>query len=90
MNILKKIALSLLMTVVLFSVFVFIGYTGLFLMLETKFYNKHVEQIYREQVQSEVNEINAYVKENKIRFRTVLDDLDIQKFILHNGMKNIF
>ena len=79
MNILKKIAFSLLMTVVLFSVFIFIGYTGLFVVLETKFYNKHAEQIYKERVQKESDYINTYIDENKQRYKAVLNDLDIQK-----------
>lgn len=79
MNTLQKVAFSLIITVVLFSIFIFIGFTGLFSVLETKFYNKRIEQVYIQRVEEEAKQIEIYNNENKERFLSILKDIDIQK-----------
>ncbi|MHA1668667.1 MAG: hypothetical protein ACTSUR_08420, partial [Candidatus Heimdallarchaeaceae archaeon] len=79
MNALQRIALSLLITVILSSIFVFLAFTGLFSAFELEFFNKRVQTINQNELTKKIDDINTFNKNYQERFKSILDDLDIQK-----------
>ena len=73
MKSLVKIAISLLITVVLFSGFAFLAFSGLFDYIESHFYNQRVERIVVEEVVQAHDSVSDFHKANFERFKPVLD-----------------
>ena len=79
MNALQRIALSLLITVILSSIFVFLAFTGLFSAFELEFFNKRVQTINQNELSNKIENISTYHYKYQERFTSILNDLDIQK-----------
>ncbi len=62
MNALQRIALSLLITVILSSIFVFLAFTGLFSAFELEFFNKRVQTINQNELTKKIDDINTFNK----------------------------
>ena len=79
MNALQRIALSLLITVILSSIFVFLAFTGLFSAFELEFFNKRVQTVNQNELSNKIENISTYHNKYQERFKSILNDLDIQK-----------
>ncbi|MCK5197011.1 MAG: hypothetical protein KAR21_01590, partial [Spirochaetales bacterium] len=79
MNALQRISLSLLITVILSSIVVFVAFTGLFSYFELEFFNKRVQQINQNELDLKIQVINAFHEKYRKRFGLILEGLDIQK-----------
>ncbi|MBN1686852.1 MAG: hypothetical protein JW852_09375, partial [Spirochaetales bacterium] len=74
MKSLVRFALSLLITVVLFALFTFIAFSGLFDYIESRFYDERVETLERQYVQAAVTVLDDFHEENLNRFRRLLQN----------------
>ncbi|MHA1667271.1 MAG: hypothetical protein ACTSUR_01335, partial [Candidatus Heimdallarchaeaceae archaeon] len=79
MNALQRIALSLLITVILSSIFIFMAFTGLFSSFELEFFNKRVQAINQNELLVKIDDISSFHAKYKERFNSILLDLNIQK-----------
>ncbi|MDA3939313.1 MAG: hypothetical protein PF693_08400, partial [Spirochaetia bacterium] len=79
MTSLQRIALSLLITVILSSIFIFLAFTGLFSSFELEFFNQRVQTINQNELKRKFKDINLFHTNYQKRFNSILNDLDIQK-----------
>jgi len=78
MNSVQKIALSLLIAVVVFSVFTVLAFSGLFNYLETTFYDPRVSENVRQTLSQGVTLLEGYHRTVRERFGTVLSEPAVQ------------
>ncbi len=74
MKSLVRLAISLLISVVLFAVFAFIAFSGLFDYIESRFYDERIEALEREYVQKAISVIDTFHEENLNRFALLLQN----------------
>ena len=79
MNTLQKIALSLLITVIIFSIFVFFAFTGLFSNFELGFFNKRIQEINKSELHKKIEDISLFHRQYINRFDSILEEMDVQK-----------
>ena len=74
MKSLVRFALSLLISIVLFAVFAFIAFSGLFDYIESRFYDERIEALERQYVQKAIEVLDEYHQENLDRFGLLLQN----------------
>ena len=70
----QRIAVSLLITILLFTVFTFLAYSGLFQYIETTIYNSRVSASIQRDLSSKVAVIAEFHRTNVARFRETFSD----------------
>ena len=79
-----KVALSLLLSILLFAGLVIAAYTGLFNVLETRFYQPSVIRTMETQLSSVSDALVAWHKANANRFSSFVGDEAVKRSILPN------
>ncbi len=70
----QKIALSLLISVILFSTFTFFAFSGLFDYIETAFYNQKLTRSINQEISLILSAVQRFHAENMSRFQPLLKD----------------
>ena len=87
----QKAALSLLISVVLFGAFTVLSFTGLFDLIETRFYNPAITASMTRDITRNANEIEKFLIETQNRFAETLKVPAIRRSFLPNqGAEDIF
>ncbi|AEF83083.1 hypothetical protein [Leadbettera azotonutricia] len=84
MTVSQKAALSLLISVVLFAGFTVLAYTGLFDLVEAKFYNPSIASSLAKEVSKDADSIGGFLTELEGRFQDSLQDAAIKRSFLPN------
>ncbi|MBT3272574.1 MAG: hypothetical protein HN368_05435, partial [Spirochaetales bacterium] len=84
MKSLVRIALSLLISVVLFAAFAFIAFSGLFDYIESSFYDERIENLERLYVDEAISTIETYHSGNIQRYTKILQDPALQGVFYSN------
>ena len=79
-----KVAFSLLITVVIFSVFVVFAFSGLFDLIETRFYNQRITTELVSEVQKTERALEEYHQHNRTVFSSVLSSEHVERSFLPN------
>jgi len=91
MTIIKKAAISLVITLILFSVFTIISYSTLFHFIESKFYNKKIIAELETKINNIENAVEEYENNRLEIFTAVSDDLAIRNsFLINQSREDIF
>ena len=80
----QKAALSLLISVVLFGVFSALAFTGLFDLLEARFYNPSITASLTREISRNANIIDGFLTDTQTRFAETLKEPGIQRSFLPN------
>jgi hypothetical protein len=80
----QKAALSLLITVVLFAVFTVLAFTGLFDLVEARFYNPSIVSALTREVNDNARELDQFLTELEIRFSATLREDSVKRSFLPN------
>ena len=80
----QKAALSLLITVVVFSAFSVFAFSGLFNIIETRFYNQRVTNSLYGELQTALKEVDRFNTRHITRFESILRQEHIQRSYLPN------
>jgi hypothetical protein len=78
----RKAALSLLISVFLFAAFTALAFTGLFDLVETRFYNPAVARAVGREIDADAQVIEAFFAELRIRFAATLDEGAVRRSFL--------
>jgi hypothetical protein len=79
-----KVSLSLLITIIVFSIFAVFAFSGLFDFIETRFYNQRIKEEINGEVVSSEKAIAEYHRHNKEVFRSVLNSEHVKRTFLPN------
>ncbi|TFG63875.1 MAG: hypothetical protein E4H36_04530, partial [Spirochaetales bacterium] len=86
----QKMALSLLFTVVIFSAFAVLAYSGLFKLIEARFYNQRVTLQYENDLESAIARIEEYNTKNREAFTTFIKaDYTARSFLPNQSQEDI-
>jgi hypothetical protein len=80
----QKAALSLLITVVLFAGFTVLAFTGLFDLVESRFYNPAITSALNREVNAEAQVVDKFLAEMENRFAFTLQDAGVKRSFLPN------
>jgi hypothetical protein len=80
----QKAALSLLISLVLFSVFTVLAFTGLFDLVETRYYNPSITASLNREVIRDMETIDGFLSELRRRFAATLKEGAVQRSFLPN------
>ena len=80
----QKAALSLLVSVVLFGIFTALSFTGIFNLIETRFYNPSITASITREISRNAEEINSFFTELQTRFSETLKEPPIRRSFLPN------
>jgi hypothetical protein len=80
----QKAALSLLISIFLFAGFAVLAYTGLFDLIETRFYDPSVTRAMNREIAGETKTIETFLAELETRFSATLAETSIQRSFLPN------
>jgi hypothetical protein len=80
--ILRKVALSLLISTLLFAGFTGLAFTGLFDLVETRFYNPAVVRAIDREIDADTQVIEAFLSELQSRFAATLDEGAVRRSFL--------
>ncbi len=80
----QKVSVSLLISVILFAAFSVIAFTGLFDLIETRFYNPSITKQALREITADANLVDAYIKEVQNRFSDLLKIPAVQRSFLPN------
>ena len=87
----QKVAFSLLITVVLFGVFTALAFTGLFDLIETRFYDPAITSSITRDLTVNAGEIDKFLAETRNRFSETLSVPAVRRSFLPNqGAEDIF
>jgi hypothetical protein len=91
MSSVQKLFLSLLITLVLFTVFVFFSFSGLFNYIETHFYNVKIQKDIQRSLNATSAEIESYLGINQEKYKDLLNS-DFLKtvYFLNQSREHIF
>lgn len=90
MFVFRKAALSLLISLLLFAGFTILAFTGLFNLVETRFYNPAVTRTITREINGDVKTIEKFLQELQIRFAATLKDGAVRRsFLINQGLENI-
>jgi hypothetical protein len=78
----RKAALSLLISLVLFTVFTVLAFTGLFDLVETRFYNPSVTRSLEQELSADTEVIDEFITELQRRFAATLKEGAVQRSFL--------
>jgi hypothetical protein len=78
----RKAALSLLISLVLFAVFTVLAFTGLFDLVETRFYNPSIIKSLEQELSRDTELIDEYITELQRRFAATLREGAVQRSFL--------
>jgi hypothetical protein len=79
-----KIALSLLISVVLFAGLTYLAFTGLFDLVETRFYNPSITRSLSQEIRRDAETIQNFLAELQARFAATLKDDAVRRSFLTN------
>ncbi|MDR2019800.1 MAG: hypothetical protein LBQ14_03450, partial [Treponema sp.] len=82
MAIFHKVALSLLISIVLFAGFAYLAFTGLFDLVETRFYNPSITRSLNQEIRQDAETIQSFLTELQARFTATLEDEAVQRSFL--------
>ncbi|GHU62013.1 hypothetical protein FACS189445_4600 [Spirochaetia bacterium] len=80
----RKAILSLLISIPLFAGFTVLAYTGLFDLVEARFYNPSVTGAINRELTDDTNAIEQFLEELQTRFAATLEDEAVQRSFLTN------
>jgi hypothetical protein len=78
----RKAALSLLISTLLFAVFTALAFTGLFDLVEARFYNPAVARALGREIDADTQVIENFFEELRIRFAATLDEGAVKRSLL--------
>jgi hypothetical protein len=78
----RKAALSLLISTLLFAVFVTLAFTGLFNLVEVRFYNPAVVRAIGREIDADARVIENFFEELRIRFAATLEEGAVRRSLL--------
>jgi hypothetical protein len=81
-NVSRKAAFSLLISILLFAVFAALAFTGLFDLVEARFYNPAVARAIGREIDADSQIIEDFFKELQIRFAATLEDGAVRRSLL--------
>ncbi|MDR0602369.1 MAG: hypothetical protein LBG42_08305 [Treponema sp.] len=84
MTVSQKAALSLLIAVFLFAGFAVLAYTGLFDLVETRFYNPSITRSLNREIARDAESIETFLNGLKARFEDTLDETAVRRSFLPN------
>ncbi|MDR3122801.1 MAG: hypothetical protein LBU16_03370 [Treponema sp.] len=84
MIIFRKAAFSLLISILLFAVFTVLAFTGLFDLVEARFYNPAVARAIAREIDADAQVIEEFLEELWIRFATTLEEGAVRRSFLSN------
>ncbi|WP_304242732.1 hypothetical protein [Gracilinema caldarium] len=84
MTVSQKVSVSLLISVLLFAVFSVIAFTGLFDLIEARFYNPSITKQALQEITTDANLVEGYIKEVQGRFSDLLKEPSVQRSFLPN------
>ncbi|GHV90103.1 hypothetical protein AGMMS50268_06060 [Spirochaetia bacterium] len=84
MTVSQKSALSLLISVFLFAGFTVLAFTGLFNLVETRFYNPSVTKSLGREIEKDSKTIEAFLAELQTRFSATLNETAVRRSFLPN------
>ncbi len=86
-----KVAVSLLITVIIFSAFVIFAFSGLFSFVETRFYNQRIKNEISSEVEDATVAIEEYNRHNRELFRSFISaDYVKRSFLPNQSQEDIF
>jgi hypothetical protein len=86
-----KVAVSLLITVIIFSAFVIFAFSGLFSFVETRFYNQRIKNEISSEVEDASAAIEEYNRHNRELFRSFISaDYVKRSFLPNQSQEDIF
>jgi hypothetical protein len=87
----QKISVSLLISVLLFAGFSALAFTGLFSLVETRFYNPAVAKGLSRDAEADATSVGEFLEELRDRFSAVLEEGSVKRSFLPNqGAEDIF
>jgi len=84
MTVSQKVSVSLLISVLLFAAFSVIAFTGLFDLIEARFYNPSITKQALQEITTDANLVDGYIKEIQGRFSDLLKEPSVQRSFLPN------
>jgi len=84
MTVSQKVSVSLLISVLLFAAFSVIAFTGLFDLIEARFYNPSITKQALQEITTDANLVDGYIKEVQGRFSDLLKEPSVQRSFLPN------
>jgi len=91
MKLLKKFAISLLITVIMFSAFSLLAFSGLFEIIETRFYDQRVTKEIERELNRTYSIISEFHQKNIDRFHSILTLDSVKRVFLPNqSQEDIF
>ncbi|MDR2371007.1 MAG: hypothetical protein LBD71_05975 [Treponema sp.] len=84
MTVSQKAALSLLIAVFLFAGFAVLAYTGLFDLVEARFYNPSITRSLNREIAGDAENIETFLSELQTRFAATLDETAVRRSFLPN------
>ncbi|MFZ5368182.1 MAG: hypothetical protein ACOZCE_08090 [Spirochaetota bacterium] len=84
MTVSQKVSVSLLISVLLFAAFSVIAFTGLFDLIEARFYNPSITKQALQEITTDANLVDGYIKEIQGRFSDFLKEPSVQRSFLPN------
>jgi hypothetical protein len=84
MTVSQKVSVSLLISVLLFAAFSVIAFTGLFDLIEARFYNPSITKQALQEITTDANLVSGYIKEVQGRFSDLLKEPSVQRSFLPN------
>jgi hypothetical protein len=79
-----KVAVSLLISVVLFAACAYLAFTGLFDLVETRFYNPSITRSLNQEIRQDAGTIQNFLAELQVRFAATLKNDAVQRSFLTN------
>jgi hypothetical protein len=79
-----KVALSLLISIVLFAACTYLAFTGLFDLVETRFYNPSITRSLNQEIRQDAGIIQDFLVELQVRFAATLENDAVQRSFLTN------
>jgi hypothetical protein len=80
----NKAAISLIIAIILFAVFTVLAYTGLFDLVEAKFYNPSIIRAVNREIDRDTGTIQDFLRELQNRFSATLKEPAVQRSFLPN------
>jgi hypothetical protein len=80
----QKAALSLLIAIFLFAGFAVLAYTGLFDLVEARFYSPSITRSLDREIASDAEEVEGFLAELQTRFADTLDETSVRRSFLPN------
>ena len=84
MTVSQKVSVSLLISVILFAAFSVIAFTGLFDLIEARFYNPSITRQALREITADANLVDTYIKEVQDRFSDLLKEPAVRRSFLPN------